>query len=486
MKRKVIYRIIALLVLVVLIIGSTNKLNSLFQDKEYGSVNQFKSFYAQKENTIDVLNVGSSRVFCNIDPNAMWENYGISAFDLATSTQTITYSYHAIKEALKTQKPKVIFLEYSQILKDDEFPGDFQIEHLFGGMKFSANKIKGVIDHNDKSKIPDYLFDISLTHTRYNLINKDSFVSEQYASHPTTGLICNKGEAEYTHNVFFEGLPEDYTIIDTKLTERVKSDIDRIYDYCNENQVNLVMVWTPDINRTQYPEIVNYFNEKGIEHIDCNDYYEEMGLDPSRDFIEEGHLNLYGAMKVGAFLGQYAAGKFNLEDHRGDENYSSWDDALKYRDQHLCDVRLKGETGLGYFFDYFPNENYIVAVSLIGDYYSQFVGQEEVLLKVGCNHDTFTKGGTFVSQSDKVYYYGNADSPKWTEDIGNRIFTVYTDEEGTTRIVIDGRDYTVLNENGNPIKNGIQIIVYNKLKEKVIDAVAFDADRDYAITRNEE
>lgn len=71
------------------------------------------------------------------------------------------------------------------------------------------------------------------------------------------------------------------------------------------------------------------------------------------------------------------------------------------------------------------------------------------------------------------------------EDIGNRVFEIYTDKNNIVRVCIDGIDYTVSKENGDPIRNGIHVIVYNKLSEKVIDAVAFDADRDYAITRNE-
>lgn len=484
MKRNTIYRIIAVLILITLIIGFTVGINDLFFDKEIGSVNQFKSFYAQEDDTIDVLNVGSSRVHCNIEPVAMWENFGIPAYDLSTSSQSITYSYYAIKEALKTQKPKVIFLEYSQILKDDDYPDDYQMSRLFGGMKLSVNKIKGMLDHNDKSKIADYLFEISMNHTRYSLINKDSFVSDMCAAHPIEGLIGHKGATDHTHKVVFEGLPDGYTIKDVKLTERVKSDIDRINKLCKSNEIYLVMVWTPDINRTQYPEIVNYIKELGIEHIDCNDYYEEMGIDPSNDFIEEGHLNMFGSMKVGEFLGKYAKEKYNLPDRRGEARYSSWDDALNYRNQHLLDIQLASETGLGNYFSFFPNENYIVAISLMGDYYSQFVGQEDALLNVGCNHSAFETGGTFVSQIDKVYYYGSIDSPKWIEDIGNRVFEVYTDENAITHVFIDGIDYTVTKENGNPIRNGIQVIVYNKLSEKVIDAVAFDADRDYAITRN--
>ena len=46
------------------------------------------------------------------------------------------------------------------------------------------------------------------------------------------------------------------------------------------------------------------------------------------------HLNYYGAYKVSNYLGNYLNKLDILEDHRGNDYYSSWDNALKpYQDE---------------------------------------------------------------------------------------------------------------------------------------------------------
>lgn len=488
MKRTYVYRIISVVVLMTLIIGATIKVNEVLSDKEMGSVNQFECFYAQDKDTVDVLLVGSSRVFCNVDPNAMWENYGISAYDLATSVQPISASYYAIKEALKTQHPKIIFVEYSQILKDEDATGDFVINHLYGGMKLDENKIEGLLDHGSESTFFDHLFEISENHTRYNLINKETFTADDFAQYPVSGKKGFKGGADFTHKVTFDGYSPEVTVTDKPITERIKADINRINDLCEQNGIKLVMLWTPDIMRDTYPEIEAYIDECGITRLNCNDYRDEMGMDPQNDFIERGHLNIYGSMKVGAFLGDFAKQYCDLADHRGDEKYHSWDESLAYRNHHFKNVNLTKETGLGLFFNYFPDENYVAIVSLIGDYYSQFVGQEDVLRNVFCNHEAYTAGGTFVvgTGSGEVYYYENQNPPFWHSDFNNNTISIETGEDGVVHVLVDDVDYTVHKESSedDPITNGIQVVVYDKLEQKVVDAVCFDADRDFAITRN--
>lgn len=64
-----------------------------------------QQFYNQKENTIDVLCIGNSATYVNINPAIMWEN-GIASFNLCESSQMPWNTYYYLEEALKTQKEK--------------------------------------------------------------------------------------------------------------------------------------------------------------------------------------------------------------------------------------------------------------------------------------------------------------------------------------------------------------------------------------------
>ena len=71
----------------------------------YSSVD---SFYEVDKGLVDVLFFGSSHCYCSIDPSVLWEEHGIGSFSLAISGQDFAGTYYTLKEALKTQDPKVV------------------------------------------------------------------------------------------------------------------------------------------------------------------------------------------------------------------------------------------------------------------------------------------------------------------------------------------------------------------------------------------
>ena len=72
------------------------------------SIDQLKN---TPEDTIDAVFVGSSHVYCGVNPAILWEDYGYSTFDMAVSGQSKEVAYHGMVELLKTQSPKVVFVD---------------------------------------------------------------------------------------------------------------------------------------------------------------------------------------------------------------------------------------------------------------------------------------------------------------------------------------------------------------------------------------
>ena len=64
----------------------------------------------------------------------------------------------------------------------------------------------------------------------------------------------------------------------------------------------------------------------GVPFFDMNLYYEEIGLDFSQDFSDPHHVNVQGADKVTKFLAKYLVEEYDLQDHRGEPEYASWDE----------------------------------------------------------------------------------------------------------------------------------------------------------------
>ena len=76
---------------------------------------------------MDVLVLGSSHAFENINTGTLWDEYGMASYVLGGSRQpSLEYIYYYLKEALKTQRPELIVLEGYMLLYDADYEGEQQ------------------------------------------------------------------------------------------------------------------------------------------------------------------------------------------------------------------------------------------------------------------------------------------------------------------------------------------------------------------------
>ena len=80
--------------------------NKILMLKSEDGIEQMQAYYKQKENTVDALFLGSSKVYCQIDTGIIWDKYGISSFDLGGAEAPSWVCYYYLKEALKTFRSK--------------------------------------------------------------------------------------------------------------------------------------------------------------------------------------------------------------------------------------------------------------------------------------------------------------------------------------------------------------------------------------------
>ena len=93
------------LCLVLLLLSNLNRILCV---KSPHGVDQARYLYVQPKNKIDVLFLGSSHVHCNVNTQLLWDEYGMAAYLMTGAEQPLWNSYYNLKEALKTQKPKLV------------------------------------------------------------------------------------------------------------------------------------------------------------------------------------------------------------------------------------------------------------------------------------------------------------------------------------------------------------------------------------------
>lgn len=293
--------------------------------KSEDGYDQMQSFYKQKENTVDVLFLGSSKIYCQVDTGILWDEHGMSAFDLGGAEAPTWNSYYMLKEALKTQKPKVIVYDASIIAYRHDVlyqPSVWSMTNAYG-LHYNENRIMMLWENSENiNDFKKLLFPLDTMHSRYKELTENDFFDENNS-------INYKGFDYRNTTVQFETPDVSNMTEDFVFDEKHEKYLRMMIDLARENDIPFVVMTTPYVVTIDEQGYLNYVEticeEEGVTYIDFNKMYDELGIDFSTDMAENVHLNFSGTKKLTQFLGNYIKENYDIPDHRGDEKYSSWD-----------------------------------------------------------------------------------------------------------------------------------------------------------------
>ena len=333
-------------------------LNKVFSMGDNDSNRQiFKAFYAEEDNTIDAIYYGTSasnRYF--IGPKA-YKDEGMTVYTLATMGMPLFLVPDLMDEVSKTQDPDLVIIELRWTLKEKEQITDAHIRRVTDNMKLSGNKSRaidkcfdymdgstGMLDDITYNKI-EYMIPIIKYHGRLqqgNMTPGDWKLTS--TANKTKGYVLSPSTTKQV-NQFYSRLRDGNKPL-SDISERA---LDELLDYCDKSSKEFLFVLSPySVKAYQMP----YFNtaiskveKRGYKVINFNtpEMYEELGIDWDKDFYNSKHVNYIGAEKYTEWLTKYLKDNYDLEDHRGDPKYSSWDEAYKvYRDYVKDGIKIIG------------------------------------------------------------------------------------------------------------------------------------------------
>ena len=278
-----------------------------------------EDLYEYPDNSIDVLLLGSSHVGVNIDPTQLNSEYGMAAYSLWGSVQPTWNSYFYLKEALKTQKPKVVVLEGFLTSQDYEYMDYSRIIKNTLGMKLSQNKLEAinVSATNDVKK--DIYLGFSTYHTRYA-----ELVATDFTRFPWNFELADKSISNGT-GITPCKIPEIEGADGYKdLKPKMKEYLLKIMELCKSENIPLMIFVSPfsaskgELER--FNTVQKLAEENGVTFINYNKSYEEIGIDFTKDFADSaGHLNDGGVAKLTNALGTFLTENYELPDRTGDK-----------------------------------------------------------------------------------------------------------------------------------------------------------------------
>ena len=275
------------------------------------------SYLLEPENSVDVVCVGNSDIRSGFVPTELWEKYGYTSVVSSFTRQSISDSQRALKEICKSQKPKLVILEIDS-LYDGRGPED-------------------IINPHDTT--PDNFFDSLKPDDFENKISRD------YSVFTFHNILQDRQRRsrrkQYAHGYLF---CEDIRKIEYRdyMTKTDEIDIP-IYSnsqqlrtfvkYCKKNDLPVLLLEVPSLSSWSYARhnaVQNLSDELGVEFLDLNLLYDEVGIDMRNCFRDDGnHLNYFGASAVTDYVGDYIGKIYGIESRRGDAELAEyWDNEV--------------------------------------------------------------------------------------------------------------------------------------------------------------
>lgn len=464
-------KFIKIVVFVILLLLFLNRVYDVFSWKDTAGsyYSSFDSFYQLKDDVVDVLFLGSSHTYCGVNNSVLWEDQGIASFSMSISGQDFTSSYYSLREALKTQTPEVVCLEmYGSLSHGYNVESNMYRNTL--SYRLSHNSVEAVTSIAEDRK-KELLLKWPIIHTRYAELQKKDFM---------------KRDGAYLgyHSEFFvdpiEGLYEyaDITEIE-RIGEENESWLRKIIELIREKDIKLVFFATPFVCREEEQKKLNYIEqlsrEEGIPFINMCKEIEGLDFDPNQDFCDWGHMNYYGAEKISHYLASYLKNELNIKDRRGSIKYELWERDVIFRQHEVLNKTLSETFDLEVYMDYLTKlgDYTLVIVSNNGRYFIE-AGIDRDLKEMGIeqfpdsNYICIRDMNGIIRESACVDFFDYFDLP------GANLAVKSSTEN--MDIMVDLQPYA-------KTANGINILVYDNLLEKVADVIGIEADNFFNIVK---
>ena len=286
-------------------------------------------FYAEEEDSLDVVILGTSSTFSSYMPFEAWNEYGYTSYNMCTNVLFVETIKYYVRELQKTQHPKVLVIDISPFIfehRADMFREQPSIlRYNTDGMSVSLNRFELVHEIIPKGERTEFYFDLLFYH------NNEPDVSFMY----NKKFNQRKGYANLPIQVTFDESQYIDPVIVAEPEECVKQELLELLEELKTYDGEILFIEQPAFytEETSYQAgcalyVQNTVQSYGYDFLNMAEHRQEMGIDPRVDYsLDYLHFNANSARKITHFLGNYLVTNYELPDHRGDLEYDrQWAD----------------------------------------------------------------------------------------------------------------------------------------------------------------
>lgn len=308
---------IKLILAILLIFGSFEYLNKVFNNKNKNNGYEFRSL---PNNSIDVLVLGSSDAQYSFVPSFFYEDTGLCAYVRGTACQPLEVSYEMLKDSLKTQKPKIVILEVFTAL-----PLRYTCEgdscYVIAEYQMTGKEKYNTINYLPEEKAKEYRNDFINYHNDWRTMEdyEDLLPSNVFKERE-----INDNFFGYIYQFRSEELPENHWLplrysedIEVELDELDLESLNNIYNLCKENNIKLLLYKTPVDGITQEDQstmhkVWEWAEEKDVNYIDFVSLASELKF-YLQIHSDAFHCYINGASMITGYIADYVNQNYEIK-----------------------------------------------------------------------------------------------------------------------------------------------------------------------------
>jgi len=310
LKKEVKKELFAVVLLIALLVAFACASSSLLMPKRENFGSTWGRFLKEEKDSVNVLFFGSSMSYCDIVPPVIWEKSGLTSYVMAGPEQTIPITYYYVSEALKTQKPKALFIEVTGVFFE-KYQNYTKVN--IGYMPWDENRIGATLSASESKEIIGLLFPLYNYHSRWDSLEREDFriALKGYSADELAGYTFLADAKEMAsvqpRNESFDGANYNTNI----------GYLKKIAELCEKNGIKPVYYIAPNywpLSDEHMSMLENDIGKMGnVRFIDFNKDGGLSSYDPKLDFYDNLHFNWRGAEKFSDRLADILTRQLGLE-----------------------------------------------------------------------------------------------------------------------------------------------------------------------------
>lgn len=306
---------------------------------------RFSGFYAEKNDTLDIVMIGSSPVFPYYVTPKLWGETGIAMYPLSSNVQRPVAMKYLVEETEKSQSPDLYIFEMRMFTMEDEGLRENMAytRGVTDNMRYSLLRnrtIQAMVPEDNKEGRISFYLDIIKYHTNWKMF----ILPSEWANMTYHKANPLKGYA-FKDEVGPLAMPDCGGAGGvTEIPPEQEAYLRDLIEFLQAEGKDALFVVSPYGESPAEQQMYNYMEEIvtscGYPFLNMNNYYEEIDLVFEEDFADYGsHTNAIGAEKCTDFLRDYLQAHYEFTDKRGDGAYASWDEAYLLWQQEIGSAR---------------------------------------------------------------------------------------------------------------------------------------------------